>query len=159
MAQFSGLLYLILLVCLLYRMNSRERQVASVPLAFAAARLGLSFSTFFMGAWVSPARPASNNPALIGGLHWMPLLFAVYLFYSPWKSPHTSRVVFWYSVALLLSGLIPGDGCLYVAALLSYTLFIGIGIALLMDLAPEKFAGHVRPLPPARPTPPQPAFS
>ena len=158
LTQFSGLLYLILLICLLYRMDSRERHIAGVPLAFAAARLSLSFTTFFAGGWVSPTRPASNNPALVGGLHWMPLLFAAYLFYSPWKNSNTSRVVFWYSVALLLSGLIPGDGCLYVATLLFYTLFIGIGIALVMDFAPEKFASPARPLPPPRPASAQ-AFS
>src|SRR5262249_23222199 len=89
LSYLSGLLYLILLVCLLYRMDSRERRIAAVPLTFAATRLGLSFTALFAGGWVSPVRPTSNNPALIGGLHWMPLLFAAYLFYSPWKSSHT----------------------------------------------------------------------
>jgi len=159
LVQFSGLLYLVLLVCLLYRMDSRERRIAGVPLAFAATRLALSFTNLFVGGWVSPAHPTSNNPALQSGLHWMPLLFAAYLFYSPWKSSHTSRVIFWYSMALLLSGLVPGDGCLYVSALLFYTLFIGLAIALVMDFAPEKFAAQARPLPPPRPATTQAAFS
>jgi len=159
LVQLSGLLYLVLLVCLLYRMDSRERRIAAVPLAFAATRLSLSFTMLFSGGWVSPIRPASNNPALVSGFHWMPLLFAVYLFYSPWKSSHTSRVIFWYSMALLLSGLVPGDGYIYITALLFYTLFIGLTIAILMDFAPEKFESRARPLPPPRPASTQAAFS
>lgn len=154
----GGLLYVILLACLLYRMDARERRIAAIPLAFAGIRMALGFTELFLGG-VSLGRPGSNNPAFLSGLQWMPLLFAAYLFYSPWKSSHTSRVVFWYSVALLLSGLIPGDGYVYISALLFYTVFIGIGIALIMDLAPEKFAHDARPLPPPRPAQAEPAFS
>jgi hypothetical protein len=148
--QFSGLLYLLLLVCLLYRMDSRERRIAGVPLAFAATRLALSLTAVLAGGWVSTARAGGNSPAFVGGLHWMPLLFAAYLFYSPWKSSCTSRVIFWYAMTLLLSGLVPGDGCLYISALLFYTLFIALAIALVMDFSPGKFAAQTRPQQPPR---------
>ena len=159
--QFSGLLLLILLVCLLYRMDNRERQIAGIPLAFSAIRIALGFTLQFPeGLQGSPMSPGSANPAFEAGLYWMPLLFSAYLFYSPWKNSHTSRVIFWYSMALLLSGLLPGDGYLYIAAMLFYTLFVAIGITLIIDLSPEKFAERPRPYPPAQPTlPAQPAFS
>ena len=158
--EFSGLLMLVLLVCVLYRMDSRERQIAAIPLVFSTIRMALSLSTQFHWNTISPASTGSNNVALSGGLQWMPLLFAAYLFYSPWKNSSTSRVVFWYSMALLLSGLLPGDGYLYVSAMLFYTLFIALGIALIIDFSPEKFTERARPLPPPMPVQPaQPAFS
>ena len=159
--QLSGLLLLMLLVCLLYRMDNRERQIAGIPLAFSAIRIALGFTMQFPeGLQQSPLSPGSGNPAFEAGLYWMPLLFSAYLFYSPWKSSHTSRVIFWYSLSLLLSGLLPGDGYLYVAAVLFYTLFIAVGIALIIDLSPEKFAERPQPFPPAQPTlPAQPVFS
>jgi hypothetical protein len=159
--QFSGLLLIILLVCLLYRMDNRERQIAGIPLAFSAIRIALGFTLQFPDRLQQSSNSlASGIPAFEAALYWMPLLFSAYLFYSPWKSSHTSRVIFWYSLALLLSGLLPGDGYLYVAAMLFYTLFVVVGIALIIDFSPEKFAERPRPFPPAQPPlPAQPAFS
>jgi hypothetical protein len=162
--QFSGFLLLILLACVLYRMEPRERQIAAIPLAFSAIRIALGFTMEFpMGLQHSPGIPGSANPDFEAGLYWMPLLFSAYLFYSPWRSSHTSRVVFWYSMALLLSGLIPGDGYLYVSAMLFYTLFIALAISLISDFSPEKFARRSQPLAPLAPpqpaSPAQPAFS
>jgi hypothetical protein len=162
--QFSGLLLLVLLVCLLYRMDNRERQIAGIPLAFSAIRIALGFTLDFpAGLQQSPMSPGSANPSFEAGLYWMPLLFSAYLFYSPWKSSHTSRLVFWYSLALLLSGLLPGDGYVYIAAMLFYTLFVAIGITLIIDFSSEKSAERPRPYPPVQPTlpgqPAQPAFS
>jgi hypothetical protein len=158
--EFSGLLMLVLLVCVLYRMDSRERQIAAIPLAFSTIRMALCLSTQFHWSLPSPSGTGSHNETFLAGLQWMPLLFAAYLFYSPWKNSQTSRIVFWYSMALLLSGLLPGDGYLYVSAMLFYTLFIAIGIALIIDFSPERSVAQSRPLPPPRPTPAaQPAFS
>jgi hypothetical protein len=158
--EFSGLLMLVLLVCVLYRMDSRERQIAAIPLAFSTIRMSVCLGAHLQKTLASPAGISSDNLASSGGLQWMPLLFAAYLFYSPWKNSQTSRIVFWYSMTLLLSGLLPGDGCLYVSAMLFYTLFIATGIALIIDFSPEKSVAQSRPLPPPRPTPAaQPAFS
>src|SRR5262249_26260068 len=123
----------------------------------ATIRLALSLTAQFHISQLAPA--ARNNPAFLESLNWVPLLFAAYLFFAPWKHSHTSRVVFWYSVALLLCGLIPGDGYLYIAALLFFYLCMAIGFALVRDCEPQKAA-------PARPAarrdpgaPVRPAFS
>jgi hypothetical protein len=160
--ELSGLLVILLLVCVLYRMDARERQIAAIPLVFATTRIGICLSMQFHRGSVSPASLGSNNEGLLGSLHWMPLLFAAYLFYSPWKTSSTSRVVFWYSISLLLSGLLPGDGYLYIAGMLFYSLFIAIGIALIIDFSSDGFAERksARPLAPHQPAQPaQPAFS
>jgi len=161
--QFSGLLMVVLLVCLLYRMDARERRIAAVPLVFGATRLALGITAQFQESLFATftARPAPNSAAFLGSLHWMPLLFAVYLFYSPWKDSHTSRIVFWYSAILLLSGLLPGDGYLCVLYAAFYTLFFAVTVALILDFANGNPAERPRPLaPPPQPEPaPQPAFS
>src|SRR5262249_3908453 len=143
----------------LYRMDSRERKIAAIPLTFGAIRFALGLTVHFH--WSTTLfGSAGTPPALLDSLLWMPTLCSAYLFYSPWKSSHTSRVVFWDSMALLLSGLIPGEGYLYISALLFYTLFIAITIAMIMDFMPEKFADIQRPVaPPASPSSAQAAFS
>jgi hypothetical protein len=160
--QLSGLLLLVLLVCVLYRMDKRERQIAAIPLAFSAIRIALQLALQSpFGREVTPSRTSlSVPPTLETALYWMPLLFAAYLFYSPWKNSHTSRLVFWYSLAMLLSGLLPGDGYLYISAILFYTLFVAMAIALIIDFSPEKPAEQRSPVVPREPAPPaQPAFS
>src|SRR5262249_761638 len=135
--------------CVLYRMDSHERKIAAIPLTFAAIRFALGLTMRFHWSVAIFASQNNQSATLLEGLLWMPILCSAYLFYSPWKSSHTSRVIFWYSTALLLSGLIPGEGYLYIAALLFYTLFIAIGISLVMDFMPEKFADMQRPMPSA----------
>ena len=160
--QFSGLLLLILLVCVLYRMDQRERQISAIPLAFSAIRIALGFTLQFpAGLQQSPGSPGSASAAFEAGIYWMPLLLSAYLFYSPWKSSHTSRLMFGYSIALLLAGLLPADGYLYLAATLFYTLFVAVGISLILDFSSSDKAAerNARFAPAKLAEPPQPAFS
>jgi hypothetical protein len=137
----SAILLVVLLACLLYRMDKRERQIAAIPLAFSAIRLGFRISEH-LSLW----QPLSGNAealaashAFDSGINWLPLFSSAYLFYSPWKQSYTSRTVFWYSMILLLSGLLPGDGYLYTCWMLSYTLFVALVITLILDLHPKVF--------------------
>ena len=159
--EIASVLTMVLLICLLYRMDERERRIAAIPLAFGAVRLVFSFTAHLMQfAYTSFAVPsARNDSAFLEGAYWLPLLFAAYLFYSPWKDSHTSRVIFWYSAALLLSGLLPGEGylCIWYAGV--YTAFFAIGVALILDFAGGA-SSAARPLAPAQPSPAsQPALS
>jgi hypothetical protein len=156
--EYSGLLMVILLVCVLYRLDSRERRIAAVPLAFATIRLALLLTAQFENSLLAAGGVVRNHQAFLDSLNWMPLLFAAYLFFAPWKESHTSRLIFWYSVALLLSGLIPGDGYLYISALLFYTLFMAVAFALVLDFAPEK-TEQTRPSAPKGGAMAQPALS
>jgi hypothetical protein len=139
--QVSALILVLLLGCLLYRMEKRERQIAAIPLTFSSIRLG-----FQMSEHLSLCRPmyanadsAAASQAFESGIHWLPLFFCAYLFYSPWKQSYTGRLVFWSSMILLLSGLLPGDGYLYVCSVLFYTLFVAIVVTLILDLNPKVF--------------------
>lgn len=158
--EVSSVLTMVLLICLLYRMDERERRIAAIPLAFGAVRLVFSLTAHFMRfAGTAFAGPAGNDSAFLEGVYWLPLLFAAYLFYSPWKDSHTSRVIFWYSTALLLSGLLPGEGFLAIWYAGVYTAFFAIGVALILDFS-GKASSEARPLSPPQPAPAsQPAIS
>jgi hypothetical protein len=149
----APLLLVILLACLLYRMSERQRAIAAVPLTLSSVLLAseLAGPLGFWGHFMSylPRQVAVSNAET--GLSWLPLFFSAYLFFTPSKRTHTSRVVFWYSFALLLSGLLPGIGYLFIAGLLYYTLFVAIFISLILDLQPN--LTMPRPLAPS----PQPA--
>lgn len=142
----SAIVLVVLLACLLYRMEKRERQIAAIPLTFSAVRLGFQLSEH-LSLW----QPMSGNTdalaagrAFDSGINWLPLFFCAYLFYSPWKQSHTSRVVFWYSMILVLSGLLPGEGYLYICSMLFYTLFVAIIITLILDLHPKVLGSDSR---------------
>jgi hypothetical protein len=132
--ELSPLIIVVLLGGLLYRMNKRERLIAGAPLTFAAVRLAMllteRFSPWDTSSYSTPGIFHANDI----GVPWMPLFLSVCLFYMPVKETYTSKFIFWDSVVLLLSGLLPVDGFSAVFALVLYTLFIGVAIALAYDL-------------------------
>jgi hypothetical protein len=139
----SAIVLVILLACLLYRMDKRERQIAAIPLTFSAVRLGFQISEQ-LSLWRprgGTADALAAGRAFESGIHWLPLFFCAYLFYSPWKQSYTSRLVFWYSMILVLSGLLPDEGYLYICSMLFYTLFVALIITLVLDLHPKVFNG------------------
>lgn len=145
---------LILLACLLYRMTPRERAITAAPLTFSAVRLAQQF-TEPLGIWryTTPLSPQGPAPFLESGSTWLPLFLAVYLFFTPTRYSKSYRVAFWYSISLLLSGLLPGAGYLVVCSMLFYTLFFAIVISLAMDLSENSHAPRPMAQPPqlARP--------
>ena len=115
-------------------MNKRERLIAGAPLTFAAVRLGMllaeRYSPWDTSSYSTPGILHANDI----GVPWMPLFLSVCLFYMPVKDTYTSKLIFWYSVIVLLSGLVPVDGFSVIFAGALYTLFTGIAIALAFDL-------------------------
>jgi hypothetical protein len=147
----SAIVLVVLLACLLYRMDKRERQIAAIPLTFSAVRLGFQISEQ-LSLWRprgGTADALAASRAFESGIHWLPLFFCAYLFYSPWKQSHSSRLIFWYAMILVLSGLLPGDGYLYICSMLFYTLFVALLITLILDLHP-KFLAADSPAPEQR---------
>ena len=131
------MLMVLLLACLLFRMTPRERALSAVPLTFSAVRVASQL-----------ADSTGNSPASFDtGASWLPLFLAAYLFFTSNRESNTGRVVFWYSLSLLLSGLIPGEGYIVICTVLYYTLWLVITLALISDLA--NCSSVARPLAPA----------
>jgi hypothetical protein len=143
-AVAAPLVMLVLLACLLLRMNPRERALTAVPLTFSAVRLGAQLASplgvwhYAMQAASPPSRPFDT------GTVWLPLFLSAYLFFTSTMDSHTGRVVFWYSLAVLLSGLLPGEGYVVILGMLYYTLFFVILVSIIMDLSGRQNAA--RPL-------------
>jgi len=148
----APLVMLVLLACLLFRMNPQQRALTAVPLTFSAVRLATHLAGP-LGIWrcTMPSSPAAGIAHWDMGVVWLPLFLATYLFFTSTIDTNTSRVVFWYALAVLLSGLLPGEGYTVVCAMLYYTLFFVILVTIVTDLSPKPNA--------ARPwaTPPEPA--
>ena len=143
----APLLMLVLLTCLLFRMNPRERALTAVPLTFSAVRLGSQFAGP-LGIW-QYAMPATASPvasSFEAGRVWLPFFLGAYLFFTSTIDTNTGRVVFWYSLAVLLSGLLPGEGYIVIFAMLYYTLFFVILVSIILDLSARVNAARPRAL-------------
>jgi hypothetical protein len=150
--ELSPLIIVVLLGGLLYRMNKRERLIAGAPVTFAAVRLAMLLAERFSPWDTSLYSRAGVFPANDLGVPWMPLLLSVCLFYMPVKDTYTGKLIFWDSIVLLLSGLLPVDGYSVVFAMVLYTLFIGIAITLVFDLGavPKWLQPDPKPAAPAQ---------
>ena len=136
-AVAAPLMMLVLLACLLFHMDSRQRALTAVPLIFSTVRLGAQLAGP-LGMWrhaVASGPIQASQLQFDSATTWLPLFLAAYLFFTSSIDSHTARVVFWYSLALLLSGLIPGQGYIVVFAMLYYTLFFVIFITIVIDLS------------------------
>jgi hypothetical protein len=137
-AVAAPLVMLVLLACLFLRMTPRERALTAVPLTFSALRLATQLASP-MGVW----RFATPAVAAAGGSHWytgtvlLPLFLATYLFFNSSIESNTGRLVFWYSLAVLLSGLLPSEGYAVICAMLYYTLFFVVLVTFITDLNPR----------------------
>ena len=143
-AVAAALATVILLACLLFRMTPRQRALTAAPLTFSVVRLASQLAGP-LGIWqyaMSPA-PVTGITHWYSGSVWLPLFLATYLFFTPSIDSNTGRLVFWYSIAVLLSGLLPGEGYAVICGMLYYTLFFVILVTIISDLSPRSTA---RPL-------------
>jgi hypothetical protein len=126
---------LVLLGCLLLKMDARSRNIAGVPLALSALKLIERMSP---GATWMPGTQIllpENVKGAMTGLPWVPMFLAICIFYSPQKAAVTGMIARAAAIGLLISGLIPGDGYLVVLAMVQYALFIGVLVGLIADLS------------------------
>jgi hypothetical protein len=149
-AQLRPLTLLVLLGCLLLKMETRARQIAGVPLSLAAIKLVYQMAP---SATVLPGTQfllPENLKTAMTGLPWVPMFLAICIFYLPQGATVTGMIARAGAMALLISGLIPGDGYVVVLAMIHYVLFIGILVGLIADFAGHSSApnGH-RPIPTA----------
>ena len=146
-AEIAPLMILLLIACVILRLNRRERQFASVPIAVAGIRLALNVASSFVNSrfiQVTPAPLANNVKPEDFGVTWLPLFLAICLFYMPKRVSITAKIVLACSVVLLVTGLMPGEGYLYMFAMVQFMLFMAIGIGLILDFVPRAGNGAHR---------------
>jgi hypothetical protein len=131
LGAMAPVLVLILLGCLIARLDNRQRQIAAIPMTLAAVKLAFQMSASprlmsFSGA------PSPNWPE--AGIPWLVLFFSVCLFFIRDTDTATFKMVFCGSFTLLGSGLLPGEGFLAIFCMVDYTLFFVILISLFIDM-------------------------
>jgi len=131
----APLLIVVLLACVLYRMNARERMIAAIPLTCAAIRLGTALGEDFTLNAVSTFSTILRAKST--GVAWLPLFLAACLFYSPWRHSRTSRAIFWQALLYLLAGLLPIEGFFVISTMLTFCMFFVISITLILDLVTD----------------------
>ena len=131
MPFFAPLTILILLSCLLSRMENDVRKIAAVPLTLSAIKLSFEMSSQLAYNFWVPGTPGSSNDV---GFLWLPIFFSACLVFIPVRESVTFRIVLAGSCLLLASGLLPGQGFLCIFYLINYLLFIAIVAGIFVDL-------------------------
>jgi hypothetical protein len=125
---------LVLLVCVLARLEVRVRNIVAVPLTISTLMLASGILAHTSGPVPTTVGDLFRVPLSTYGLPWLPIFFAACLFYIPAADSATFKLVLGESFLLLISGLIPGEGCLMIFFLVHYTLFIAILVAIFHDI-------------------------
>jgi hypothetical protein len=130
----SPLLTLVLLGCLLSRMEGSIRQVAAVPLALSAVKLSFAMSTYLTEDRIfgRPGPGAAFDP----GFLWLPIFFSVCLAFIRNKETAIFKVIFAASCVLIAAGLLPAQAFVAIFYMVDVLLFFCIVIAIFADLSP-----------------------
>ena len=128
----APLTLLVLLGCLLLRLEDHARQIAAVPLALAAIKLAFQMVSLFDSSAQNALslRNFSTDPGFI----WLPMFFSICLAFIPRRDSVTFKIILAGSCVLLASGLLPGQGFVVIFYLLDGLLFIAMVAAIFVDL-------------------------
>jgi hypothetical protein len=140
--QFAAVAVLVLLACLVARLDQRRRNLVLALLLMPSFMLAEQIASmrWMTGWWLEPF--AAAPPANVGlCAPWLPLFLAVALFYTPKSQSFTGKIVLAMSVAVLASGVLPGCGAFILFGALWYFLFIAILVGLGVDFAQQNGAG------------------
>jgi len=134
----TPLVLLCLLGVLLYRMDDTSRRLAAIPLAFGAFRLVTGVSLLLNSDVTSPNQRGWGGGGIAWetclGMPWVPSLLVACLLYAPVKDAVTTKIMYWESIAMMVSGLVPGQGFVGILCIIHYTLFIAVFVGLVIDL-------------------------
>ncbi|HYL64064.1 MAG TPA: hypothetical protein VE077_15725 [Candidatus Methylomirabilis sp.] len=138
----APLLILVLLGCLLARLDGQPRQVAAVPLTLAAIKLAFQMegrltSTLFASSY---QRSAISE----GDFIWLPIFFAACLVFIPKRDSLTFKIVLTGACLLLMSGLLPGEGFVVIYYMLDGILFVAIVVGVMVDIR-SHYQAHPQP--------------
>lgn len=137
--EFSPLTVIIVVGCLLYRLQPWQRKLAAVPLVLAAIRFCLALPSFSenVALQVDPfTGRQSYTPGGEFGVSWIPAFLSACLFFMPRKESVTLKIVVAEAFALILSSLLPGQGFLTVLSVINTVLFFTVIVGLFLDLKP-----------------------
>lgn len=134
--EFSPLTIIVVVGCLLYRVETWQRRLATVPLLLAAFRFYLLLPVYSAEMIGPNSLSGSPNyiPERLLGFPWILAFLSVCLFFMPRGESITLRIVVVESFAVVLSSLLPGDGFLTIIAIFNYTLFFAVTVGLFVDL-------------------------
>jgi len=138
--EFSMLTTIVVVVCLLYRLEPWQRKLARAPLLLAAIRFYLVFPVHSadLAAQIDPfTRRQSYTPGGQFGVSWILAFLSVCLFFMPRKESVTLKIVVVEALAVILSSLLPGEGFLTILAVCNYMLFFTVSVGLFLDLKPS----------------------
>ena len=133
---------LLLLGATLYRLDARQRRIAVAPVTFASLLLFRQMTQLWVNESVLTAAPVFQRPPVAPHTlpaPWLPLFFAVCLFYMPRYETVTGKIFLINSVLLLVSGLLPGYGFEAIFLTTQYFLFMAIAVGLAVDLTRHGF--------------------
>jgi hypothetical protein len=131
---------LILTVCLVLRFNTRQRQIAAVPLALGGLKLAWDSAVYF-ARWMSPDSGSAGishlSQSVEAGAPWLPIFFSICLVYMPTTNTKTFKSVITGSLLVLASGLLPREGYLTVFDLINNVLFVVVVVCIFLDFKPN----------------------
>ena len=133
MPLMAPLLILVLLGCLLARLDGRPRQIAAAPLTMAAINLAFQMDQR-MAYQALNMFPYQRGATQETGFTWLPIFFSVCLVFIPKRDSITFKIVLIGACLLLASGLLPGEGFVVIYCMLNGLLFVGIVAGLIADI-------------------------
>jgi hypothetical protein len=128
----APLTLLVLLGCLIIRLDYQPRQIAAVPLTLATIKLSFQMASLLDSPTPSDLflRNFSTDPGFI----WLPMFFSICLVLIPRRDSVTFKIVLAGSCVLLASGLLPGQGFVAIFYVIDSTLFIAMVVGIFLDL-------------------------
>jgi hypothetical protein len=135
--EFSPLTIIVVVGCLLYRLEPWQRKLAAAPLLLAAIRFLLLLQAYTFGFSTHVSR-ANNLPGQWPegdiGMPWVPAFLSVCLYFLPRKHSLLLKIVVGEALAVVLSSLLPAGGSMVILAIINYTMFFAVTIGLVVDL-------------------------
>jgi hypothetical protein len=131
--DFRPLTIFVMLACILFRMEARDRQLSGVPLTLAAMRLAYQMTTSSATLIGGQGIMSPQTKAAVIGVPWVPMFFAICIFYLPRKATTTGKIMAACAIGMILSGLLPSEGYVVIFAIVQYTLFVGVLVGFVAD--------------------------
>jgi hypothetical protein len=128
----APLILLVLLGCVLVRLENHPRHIAAVPLTLSSIKLAFLMESSLEFGSLTHIKP--GNTTWDPGFVWLPLFFSTCLILIPKRDSVTFKIVLASACVLLASGLLPAEGFLIIFYLLEGTLFFTIVVGIFADL-------------------------
>ena len=143
----APLMVLVLLGCLLVRLDNRPRRIAAVPLTMAAIKLAFQMANHLTSTLLTA--PFKPGEAFDPGYIWLPIFFSACLIFIPKRDSITFKIALTGAGLLLASGLLPGEGFVVVYYMVDGSLFVAIVVGLVADIKSNYQARPLADLGPA----------